>query len=528
MRIDAASLQSAQVIAADVCILGGGVAAIALANELLAHCGKIVILESGGDAFEEDAQSFNAVEGFPKVYADPMYSRLRSLGGSSNHWLNNTSPFDPIDFEAREWIPNSGWPISFDEVNRYYPKAGVYCGVGDDGYDSRQWLERAGLRSPLNNSAVVRPKIAKAASPPTRFFQKHGGVLAASKRVTILSHANVVELEFDAGTQHVNRAIFTATGILRHSVVAPVFVMCMGGIENARMLLHFNNKYNQQLGNRHGNVGRYFMDHPSMDPATVLTPSQGLAQHLRADFGNRFAGVFFDQTEAALRSRRITNSRISFFDMSNYDLSDGISSFHILKEKLAKGQVPDELLKHMGNLLFDLDMVAEAISRKSFNKKLFEHAEDFAGLSVSVMMEQTPEYSNRVRLGQTVDRLGIPRAVIDWSLSASDIEMMWQGLFSLGVELGKLSLGRIRLLKERSDRLFGDQMGFGNHHMGTTRMALSDKTGVVDRNSRVFGTNNLYIAGSSVFPTGSHVPPTLTIVALTIRLAEFLRLKGCR
>lgn len=528
MRIDAAGLVSAQEFSADVCILGGGVAAVTLANELLSHCRKIVILESGGDEFEEASQNLNAAEVFPEIYADPMYSRLRSLGGSSNHWLNNTSPFDPIDFEAREWVPNSGWPISFEDVNRYYARAGVYCGVGDDGYDPNLWLKNAGVSSPLNRSSVIRAKIAKAASPPTRFYKKHGDALSNSKRVEVLTHANVVDLKFDSGAKTVQRVIFTNGGAVRHSVTAPVFVMCMGGIENARMLLHFNNKHGQQLGNQHDNVGRYFMDHPSMQPATILAPTPSFAQALRADLSSRFVGVFFDQADAVLRIRKINNSRISFFDISNYDFSDGISSFHILREKLVKGQVPDELMKHLGNLLFDLDMVAEAIARKSFDKKIFEHAGDFAGLGVSVMMEQTPQLGNRIRLGQTVDRLGIPRAVIDWTLAYNDIDMMWQGLYSLGVELGKLSLGRLRLLTERSERLFGDQMGFGNHHMGTTRMALSSKTGVVDGNSRVFGTNNLYVAGSSVFATGSHVPPTLTIVALAIRLAEFLRLKGCK
>ncbi len=140
-------------------------------------------------------------------------------------------------------------------------------------------------------------------------------------------------------------------------------------------------------------------------------------------------------------------------------------------------------------------------------------------------MEQTPSRNNRVRLGQAKDRLGLRKVLVDWTLEQHDIDMMWAGLLLLGKEFGVHSLGRLRLLKEQSERMFADQMGFGHHHMGTTRMASDERTGVVDRNQLVFGTTNLYVAGSSVFTTGSHVPPTLTIVALSLRLADHLAMK---
>ena len=197
-------------------------------------------------------------------------------------------------------------------------------------------------------------------------------------------------------------------------------------------------------------------------------------------------------------------------------------------EKLIKGELPDEAFLHLSNLVVDFDMVAEAISRKSFDRRIFPYADDLGGAGVHIMMEQSPNRHNRIRLGNSKDRFGIKKLVVDWRLSQSDIDMMWSGLMVLGQEIGALSLGRLRLLKEQSQRLFTDQMGFGMHHMGTTRMAVDEKAGVVDRDQRVFGTDNLYVAGSSVFVTGSHVAPTLTIVALSLRLAEHLQSKGAK
>ena len=139
------------------------------------------------------------------------------------------------------------------------------------------------------------------------------------------------------------------------------------------------------------------------------------------------------------------------------------------------------------------------------------------------MVEQTPNRDSRITLGEKRDRFGIKRTKIDWQLSSSDKEQMWRGLELFANEVGALSLGRVKLLKEREDRIWESQLGYGHHHMGTTRMSDSEKTGVVDASHKVYGTNNFFIGGSSVFATGGHVPPTLTIVAMTIRLATILR-----
>ena len=528
MLFDCVNLAGKKRIEADVCIVGSGPSGITLANELKSKYANIVILEGGGESYDEKSQNLYEAEGIHAVFPDPMVSRLRFLGGSSNHWLNSTMPFAPIDFERRDWMPDSEWPISFADVNKYYGRAGEYCGVDADGYSADAWMSRERLASPLQGSKQVIVNVAKSARPPTRFFQKYGPSLLKSSAVSIYKNSNVVDLRFDKQTKKVNEVFFTSNGKTLHSVSAGIFVLCMGGIENARMLLSFNEKYDNALGNLSDNVGRHFMEHPTVKPATVFASSAGFGKDLAVASGNKNIGLTHEYSEDVLRKYRINNGKINFFNASNYYLSDGISSLHILMEKLIKGELPDEAFLHLSNLIVDFDMVAEAISRKSFDRRIFPYADDLGGAGVHIMMEQTPSRNNRIRLGSSKDRFGIKKLVVDWRLSQSDIDMMWSGLMVLGQEIGALSLGRLRLLKEQSQRLFTDQMGFGMHHMGTTRMAVDETAGVVDRDQRVFGTDNLYVAGSSVFVTGSHVAPTLTIVALSLRLAEHLQSRGVK
>lgn len=525
MIIDAKGLDSAVEFNADICILGGGVAGIVLANELAATGASIVVIESGGEYYTPEAQALYAsARPNPSWYPDTTHSRLRFLGGSSNHWENNVSPFDPIDFERREWIADSGWPISYDEVRPYYTKAAVYCGVSDDGYDVDFWQEKLNKKVVTQGSDVIETGIAKASRPPVRFFEIYKDSLASFDNIKIIIHADVVDLDYSAAEEKVESITFLSAKSNRHKVKAKIFVMCFGGIENARMLLSFNEKYENKIGNKNDNVGRYFMDHPVVRGAHFFAHDPSIyGLYDITELTGRIVVGFFKFKKDFLIRNKITNLRMPISPATNYVLSDGISSHHILGDALKQGDVPDALGTHLMNYIRDIDMVAEAVARKGFNTKLFDHADDIGGYELAVMIEQTPHRENRIKLSEIRDRLGIKKLEIDWEVKAEDRERYWKGMEFFASEVARHSLGRVKLLKERESRLWGSQLSFGNHHMGTTRMSSDESKGVVDSSQKVFGTRNLYIAGSSVFPTGSHVPPTLTVVATTIRLADKIR-----
>jgi hypothetical protein len=226
--------------------------------------------------------------------------------------------------------------------------------------------------------------------------------------------------------------------------------------------------------------------------------------------------------EAALRQRRLMNVRAPFVPVDRYFASEGIESMHILRDWIG-GEETENIWQHIGNVLSDIDMVTEAVSRKVFNKRLFDRANDREFFMFDTMTEQTPDPENRVRLGTELDRLGQRKVELQWRLLDVDKQNLWRCFEMIAAEFGRAGLGRIRLFDNQPERIWDELLSFGYHHIGTTRASADPKAGVVDADLRVHGMSNLYIAGSSVFTTGGHVPPTLTIVALAIRLAGHLR-----
>jgi choline dehydrogenase-like flavoprotein len=152
------------------------------------------------------------------------------------------------------------------------------------------------------------------------------------------------------------------------------------------------------------------------------------------------------------------------------------------------------------------------------------------GLYVVARAEQAPNPASRVMLSEERDAFGLPRIALDWQLLDVDKRSLKVTMEALDRELRRLSLGRVEpsaWLDEPetpwvADPLVSNHPVGGYHHMGTTRMATSPRRGVVDADCRVHGLGNLYVAGSSVFPTGGWANPTLTILALALRLGDHL------
>jgi len=523
MILDGNSLQDNFQVDSDICIIGGGVAGIVLANELKKNFSQIILIESGTENYTPEAQGLYKPEQPPSLGPDPSYSRLRFLGGTSNHWENNTSPLSPIDFEQRDWIPNSGWPIKLDDLSDYYLKAQDYCGVDTDSYNTPYWANKLGNTDLLKESKVMVSRVSKFSNPPVRFFHEYGQKLIQSDNVTIYKNTNLIDIEFNLDTKKISAAIVQSNNGKKGNIQASTFILCLGGIENARMMLIFNDKYKNKLGNKGDNVGRYFMEHPTPRAAQLFVEDDSIFDFYKFNNqGSKYVQAFMELSPSQLALHQTTNLRIPLVPASNFTMSDGISSSHILKNSLSDGELPNNFGSHLYNVLSDLDMVVEGIARKNFDQRLFDHADKVGGFQLPMMMEQTPDRNNRVYLGSTKDKFGLKKILMDYHISKADKKRVWKTLDIVASEVGATNLGRLKKLKERSDRIWSDQLGFSNHHMGTTRMSNSENDGVVDKNLLVFGTDNLFIGGSSVFPTGGHVPPTLTIVALAIRLSNFL------
>lgn len=504
----------------DVCIMGGGAAGITIAHELLGSGIKVCVLESGDLEFSDATQAFYEAQEVKKGFPDPHWSRLRYWGGSTNHWEGNCSPLSDSDFQYRDYIPNSGWPIGRDDLDPFYRRANVYCELGEYNPDPAYWQARSHKATLDLSGAQLQTGIVKSSSP-TRFGEVWGPALTSSEDVTVITGANAKTVAFDKKTDSVATVDIQSLEGNQFSIRAKKFILCMGGIENARMLRFWNEQNEDRLGNQGDCVGRYFMDHPIVEGAFFLPlrPREEFGFYKPHKIDGQAVAGFWELSPEALAAHEISNIRLPFVPVSKLYASDGVSSLHILKD----GEAGGHLWRHLRNVITDLDMIAESGMRRKFGREIFSDADEFSGYVFDTMLEQTPDPVNRIRLTSDLDALGIPKIAIDWRVSDADKERTWKAYEVMAREAGRLGLGRVRLLREREGRMWQSQLGFGHHHMGTTRMGQNPGHSVVDANTKVFGTRNLYVAGSSVFATGGHVPPTLTLVALAVRLSDHIK-----
>jgi choline dehydrogenase-like flavoprotein len=499
---DANEVDPDRTLRADVCVIGGGPAGICVAAELAAGSLDVLLLESGGLAAEAGTQALCEGEqrGAPQWPLDQI--RLRLLGGSSNHWAGLCRPFDAVDLRERPWISDSGWPLRPEELARFDPRAFALCGVSFDAFTA---MAKSALLDPGPElrAAGVRLKLA-VSTRAIRFGQEHRGLLARSRRIRALLHANATQLVAGSTLRNVERVEVRTLGGRRFTVAARAFVRASGAFENAR-LHHLTDRVNTKgRGNDSDRVGRYYMDHPSAKPFAILQllgaapPPISSAEERRT---KPWVTALALAPEVQARDE-LANGAVYAFSFLD---AEALAEFEWMGRRLlAPGD--DSVLRFLQQLGPERGPVRAAVCW--------------------LESEQTPNAESRVTLGATLDALGQRRVVVDWRLTERDRRSMARTGQLLAEALGRSGAGRIKLwpwLLESEADAWRELFPGGWHAMGTTRMAADPSRGVVDPECRVFGLDNLYLAGSSVFPTGSYDTPTVKLLALALRLADHLK-----
>ncbi len=492
MLLNANDIDDGSVLETDVCIAGAGAAGITLALRFADAGMPVVVLEGGGENRSVPSQDlYDGTCDDPLAGAYPRASRLRHLGGTTNHWLGACLTLDPIDFSAREWMPDSGWPFDRAELEPYYLRAAEIVGIDPPSLDDTY--------PPLYDGSIVELKQVQGRA--TRFGLEYKEPLAAAPNLRLLLHANVIRVGLHAGAGSVEQLDVATLGGKRFAVRARCFVLALGGIENSRMLLISDDVQADGVGNGHDLVGRYFMDHSGFPLAEVCVSDR---DRRLIDYRPQ-GGRVFRLNEQTQRLHRLDNCSLVFDqipeteDTRHFLLQDGAW------ERLAP------YLRDQG-----------ALPESSVLGRLAKHAAGEDRLfhrRFGVQPEQPPTPNSRVTLGDEADPFGNRRVHLSWSVPAAVYRTARRTVELFAIELGRRGLGRVALDVEA---LEGAVYQPGFHHMGGTRMHDDPRRGVVDRDSRVHGIDNLYLAGSSVFPTSGYANPTFTIVALALRLAGHL------
>lgn len=525
MFSDARAVPDNSIVEADICIIGGGVAGITLALSFAGGPHRVAMLESGGLDFEPEVQDLCVGDIVGHDYYDLDTTRLRYFGGTSNHWGGCCTLLSPIDFEPRPWVPYSGWPIARTDLDPYYERAHALCEIGPVNYDGDYW---AGLHDRPKMQQHLSRFLSKSHQygPPTRFGEVYRDALERAGNINVYLNGTVTELVHDqSGTLLSEVKVRTLEGG-GFTARARRYVLACGGIENARILLASNRQESGGVGNRNDLVGRFFMDHLSVwSGAFWATDPEALLAFCELRPANGFdVDGYLELGEATQREEGLLNFSLELLPETEvrFPPSKAVNSTKTIAKALKYGTLPDGFAGHVGNVLSDLDSIRSTATRKLFGDG-DGGAQPLRAFLPGVGMEQAPNPDSRVLLSEDRDALGMNRVVLDWRLSELDLRSYWRSLELFGAEMAQAGLGRLQLETPDTADGWPERFYGQHHHMGTTRMHDDPKQGVVDRNCRVHGLGNFYIAGSSVFPTGGYSWPTVNIVALTLRLADHLK-----
>lgn len=536
MFLDANSLPSG-LLQADVCIVGAGPAGLTLAAELADTGWKILLLEHGGLDFEPARQSLLEGRDVTGEYHDPAMSRRSQFGGTAQIWNTPVRgrpgakhvPLDEIDFEKRDWVPHSGWPFSRATLEPWYARAGERCGLTSSEYQAAAW-EGDDARPLRFDGPDVRSEVYQLGTDEP-FTSGARAWIGKSDNVDCVLHATVLEITPAPGATRIESVTFQSPARRRHEVRATVFVLSAGGLETPRLLLASRSRWSAGIGNAHDLVGRFLMDHPVYFFTELVPATPALARSLafydaRETRGATVLGRMTLPPEV-LRREKLLNFSAVFYPRPPGYRSPGIEALRQMRLLARKKQFGAALGFAPQLVLHAADVVAYARRRKKHAHATSAHfwsrdagaAEQFATFEPEFYLEQPPDPENRVSLSAETDEHGLPKTLLNWHWGRASRESAERAATLLDESFARYGHGRLRPLK------YPRVNPSGHHHLGTTRMHESPAHGVVDADGRVHETDNLFVAGSAVFPTGGYANPTLTIIALAMRLADHLQTK---
>lgn len=529
MHVDARQLLDQATLEADVAIVGAGPAGITVAQELMGRGLTILLIECGTfdrpEPYAEDVARW--VE--RGIRDTEKHQCNRRVGGSTWYWGSHARPLDPIDFEKRDWVPHSGWPVSYAQMAPFFDRTldllELRAMAGEHlAWDAREvpdmgttdWPE---VCFPLNRFGAIE-------------FSQRAAAMRLLPGVTFLTSATVSDIRLRADLSAVDHLVCSTPSGSKVRVHAARVVLASGGVENPSILLRANAQIREGIGNERGLVGRFLQAHPTVECPFRFLSDFSIPTALQIDWKRALIGNISARREAlrgyafaklalaekTQREHRLLNSAAALAGFHNADATkvwDDLAKFLTDYGAGLDNDGAEKALRQFGVRMPHL-------LRALHNMRTRQSQVDYF-FNMQIACEQAPNPESRVTLTDDVDALGNRRPAIDWRLTDLDRRSAKRTAEVLGLAFEVRGLAEDDLRDPILDPAWPGRMHGGFHYIGTTRMGHDASTGVVDANAKVFGVDNLYITGCSIFPTSGHAPPTFTLVALAARLASHLR-----
>jgi choline dehydrogenase-like flavoprotein len=510
--IDSRKLKPNQIVDIDICVIGAGAAGITLALELSNKPFRVCLLESGGFSSDAETESLNDAINIGRNYS-LQDTRARYFGGTTNLWGGHCVPIRPMNFESRDWIPYSGWPFKRNALDVYYKRAHEVHRIGEFQYDASAIANSLDMELFPFDRTKVQSVVSRYNA--MSFGLEYRDTLDRALNIVTYLYANVTSINRNPDRDHIRDVSVKTLAGNSFSVRAKYYVLAAGGIENARLLLLSNEVQKSGLGNQHDLVGRFFMEHLWFPSGFILPSMQDSSLEIYGrehPYGNRCnIRCHIALPENVIRENNIPEYR-SEIGVTREPPASVVSAREI-RDKIKNNEFPDKLSQCLVNIMSDPGPVIRYLNGKK-DKLLMYRLKNY--------VETVPNPNSRIGLSNEKDKLGLNKATLDWRLSKIDKAGIRTAQRFIAAEVGRTNFGRMWIELAHDEDVLLEGADGGSHHMGTTRMNDNPRKGVVDSNCRIHGLENIFVAGSSVFPNCGYSNPTLTIVALAIRLADHL------
>ena len=546
MLIDSRTVATDAVIETDICIVGAGPAGITLAREFIGSSLRVILLESGKFENDKRIQELNEGKVSSQYFgADALaVGRRRQFGGTPNRWAYTTEPGDgrlyarcvspeALDFESHVDDPALCWPFSFDQLRPFFERGQTVWNSGRFDYEVDTWA--GGLRPIETATGILKTRICQH-GPNDVFTLRYRDDLLSADNIDVYLTCTAVALESNGAAGRVRKLLVARGDGRMFSVAAKTYILSCGGVENVQLLLSSDVTQPEAEGNRHDIIGRYVTDHPEFRMGSIF-PSHPDVYEEMALYDIRWVGGhmvsgFLTISEEVKRSEKLLNMSVAMAARGPGFGTEAHRAFAGLAHAIQHGEAPSRLSADIGSILRSpRDVVAALLRRKAGHyaehrggwSRPEANRKQFGAIEFWSAFEQTPHRNNRLSLINDRDWLGRKKLRFDHCWSEVDRENVQQSIKIFAAEIEALGLGPVQPWIDFEGSSRPRFKGF-HHPMGGTRMHVDPRFGVVDQNCLVHGLSNVYVAGSSVFPTGvGYANPTLTLLALAVRLADHLK-----
>jgi choline dehydrogenase-like flavoprotein len=553
MFVDARTMPSGAVTSADVCVVGAGPIGMSVAQQLARSGLRVALLESGG--LEQDAAA-NALGQVAEIDFGNVtdLGNTRQVGGNANAWQVRAGlgwrgvrlvPLSPVDFTERPGVADSGWPITFDSLEKYFLRAQDVFALPRIGYDAHAWA--GGVTEGLVPDGRDMRSAVYQFGTGAVFVDDARKDLEASPLVTLYHHASALELLTDDAGGRVTGVRVASQPGREMTFSAGHVVVAAGCVTTTQLLLSSDRVQPGGLGNGNDLVGRYFMDHLMLTGGKLRPTSPAAFERMslydiRVVDGTPVMGHLQLSDDVIERESLLNLSMILLPRERHYErhqaLSErqeaGVSGALALREALLRRTLPRR--EDVGHVFRGADgVVKRALDSTLFPKaklgrggwsQLPRKSRRFETFEVINQVEQAPHRDNRIMLSKDRNQLGARKFAVDWRWHDEDVAATMRAQEVFAREVRRAGWGELDIARVDGRPVVRSYSS--SHFMGTTRMSADPGSGVVNESCAVHGVPNLFIAASSVFPTGGFANATLTTMALALRVADQVALLARR